>query len=118
MERDHVVDPQEIYDAHPDGIGEVPAEGTPVHTSVSVSQVKTEGDLRIHTGRFGRLRNHIDSFRENGLSVGLKVSTPGQIDVFVASHRDSIKKAAAVGAAAGAVVGAVVYMHHHKGNRK
>jgi len=117
MEAHHFIDPEAIYDAHPDGMGEIPAEGTPVHTSISSSGIRTEAELRREVGRFGRIRKEVDSFRDQGLSVGVKLSAL-HIDVFVAEHADSIKKAAAVGAAASAaVVGTVIYMHHKGKNR-
>lgn len=106
-----------IYDDHPDGIGEIPASGTPVEMSLRAERVSSLGDLRVQAGRFGKLRSAIEEHTDRDRAVGLQFAGPRSVRMFISEHPDLIKRTAAVVGIAGAAIasGAVIYMHeHHK----
>lgn len=106
-----------IYDDHPDGIGEIPANGTPVEMNLRADRVNGLSDLRVQAGRFGRLRSAIEEHTDRDRAVGLQFAGPRSVKMFISEHPDLIKRTAAVVGVAGAAIatGAVIYMHeHHK----
>ncbi len=114
-EQDPIV--SNIYDDHPDGIGEIPAYGTPIEVSLRADKVNAPDDLRVQAGRFGKLRSSIELHTTSERSVGLQFAGPRSVRMFIAEHPDLIKKTAAVVGVTGAAIasGVVVYMHeHHK----
>lgn len=109
-----------IYDDHPDGIGEIPAYGTPIEVSLRADRVNEPADLKVQAGRFGKLRSAIEAHTEREKAVGLQFAGPRSIKMYISEHPDFIKRTAAVVGVTGAAIatGVVVYMHEQRKRNK
>lgn len=110
----------EVYDAHPNGIGEKPAGSVPAQKRIEVNGLKNHGDFlrAIRTG--GPIRDFINKSHDEGLKTGFTWAA-NEVTVFIADHQRTIK-AVGVGlgitAAVATGVGGAIYLARRSPQKK